>query len=73
MGEESKNIHNKIYTRYIDNKYIEVSIVTEEYMNPYPKEWNIKYQGIVNEYLGNMPIKNNYNNLLINEHYKYIN
>ena len=53
------NYYNQIYSSYNDKKYVEVSIVTKDYINPFPYDINVQYQGIVNEYLGNMPIKNN--------------
>lgn len=59
IGEESKNYYNQIYSCYNEKKYVEVSIVTKDYINPFPYDINVQYQGIVNEYLGNMPIKNN--------------
>jgi hypothetical protein len=57
-GKESKYIRNKIYTTYDnDDKYIEITQTTTVFDNPYPCNWECKYQGLVNEYLGNMPIK----------------
>tara|TARA_B110001469_G_C9429162_1_gene218256 strand:- start:215 stop:535 length:321 start_codon:yes stop_codon:yes gene_type:complete len=61
--------NNKIYSNYYDNSYVEVSCVTENKINPYVNALEVEYKGVVNEYLGNMPPKNNIIDNLLNKIY----
>ena len=61
-------VNNKIYSKYDTNEYVEVSFITEEKSDIYIKQ-NIKYVGLVNEYLGNMPQKSIIINKILNKYY----
>lgn len=61
--------NNKIYSNYNNNSYVEVSCVTEKKINPYVDGLEVEYKGLVNEYLGNMPKKNNILQNLLNKIY----
>lgn len=58
-GQDGQYVKNKIYSSFIDNTYKEISFATKEKYNPYPKDWNVKYVGLVDEYLGEMTPKPN--------------
>jgi hypothetical protein len=61
--------NNKIYSSYDNNSYVEVSCVTFDKINPYPDNCNVEYKGIVNEFLGNMPVRNNIIENLLNKYH----
>ena len=63
------HIHNKIYRNLETDKYIAISCITTDNINPYPPHYNVKYQGIVHSYVGDMPQKpNSLISLLTNVH-----
>ena len=63
------HISNKIYRNLETNKYVVISCVTNDHINPYPPHSNVKYQGIVHSYVGDMPQKpNSLISLLTNVH-----
>ena len=71
-----KNINNKIYRNLDTNKYSAISCVTNDNINPYPYNYEVKYQGIVHSYVGNMPpepnslislLTNVYGNIMITD------
>tara|TARA_B110001469_G_C9614289_1_gene305718 strand:- start:891 stop:1199 length:309 start_codon:yes stop_codon:yes gene_type:complete len=62
-------IKNKIYSSFKDNSYKEISCTTVEYINPYPQDLNVKYVGLVDQYIGEMVQKPNIINNLLQQIY----
>jgi hypothetical protein len=73
-GKEAGYVGNKIYSEYYnDDICLEITHVTEKNENPFPCNWEYKYQGLVNECLGNMPIKPDINIIEEDLVHRYIN
>jgi hypothetical protein len=73
-GKEAEYIRNKIFTTYENNeRYVEVTHFTKEYISPFPENWEYRYVGLIDEYLGYMPEKPNITHNQDDFFNKYIN